>query len=28
VHPTPYDAAKDSTLRQSGDTTAKVKVGQ
>jgi membrane fusion protein (multidrug efflux system) len=28
VHPTPYDAAKDSSLRQSGDTTAKVKVGQ
>jgi membrane fusion protein (multidrug efflux system) len=28
VRPTPYDAAKDSTLRQSGDTTAKVKVGQ
>jgi membrane fusion protein (multidrug efflux system) len=28
VNPTPYDAAKDSTLKQSGDTTAKVKVGQ
>jgi len=28
VQPTPYDPATDSTLRQSGDTTAKVKVGQ
>jgi membrane fusion protein, multidrug efflux system len=28
VNPAPYDAAKDSTLKQSGDTTAKVKVGQ
>jgi membrane fusion protein (multidrug efflux system) len=28
VNPSPYDASKDSTLRQSGDTTAKVKVGQ
>jgi membrane fusion protein (multidrug efflux system) len=28
VKPTPYDASKDSTLKQSGDTTAKVKVGQ
>lgn len=28
VNPSPYDAANDSTLRQSGDTTAKVKVGQ
>jgi membrane fusion protein (multidrug efflux system) len=27
VHPTPYDPANDSTLKQSGDTTAKVKVG-
>jgi membrane fusion protein, multidrug efflux system len=28
VQPTPYNPANDSTLRQSGDTTAKVKVGQ
>jgi len=28
VKPTPYDPAKDSTLKQMGDTTAKVKVGQ
>ena len=28
VHPSPYDPANDSTLKQSGDTTAKVKVGQ
>ena len=28
VQPTPYNPAADSTLKQSGDTTAKVKVGQ
>jgi membrane fusion protein (multidrug efflux system) len=28
VNPSPYDAAKDSTLKPSGDTTASVKVGQ
>lgn len=28
VTPSPYDPAKDSTLRPSGDTTAKVKVGR
>jgi membrane fusion protein (multidrug efflux system) len=28
VNPTPYDAATDSSLKQSGDTTARVKVGQ
>jgi len=28
VTPSPYDAAKDSTLKPSGDTTAAVKVGQ
>ncbi|MEP7067016.1 MAG: efflux RND transporter periplasmic adaptor subunit [Gemmatimonadota bacterium] len=28
VNPTPYDAAKDSTLRPMGDTIASVKVGQ
>jgi membrane fusion protein (multidrug efflux system) len=28
VNPSPYDAATDSSLKQSGDTTAQVKVGQ